>query len=89
MKLKYDFVVRDVADTKVAIAVGTDHAEFNGMIKLNATGEFVFRMLMAGHVTEEEIVTALCAAYEVTPETASPFVADFVEKLRTSGLIEA
>ena len=35
MKLKYKFIVREVAGQSVALAVGDDNKYFNGMIKLN------------------------------------------------------
>jgi hypothetical protein len=45
MKLKYRFIVRNVGGKLVAVAVGTDNEKFNGMVKLNANGEMIFKML--------------------------------------------
>lgn len=87
MKLKYDFVVREVAGTKVAVAVGADHEKFNGMVKLNATGEFIFSRLTA-NVTADEIVAAMTDKYDVTEDVARAAVADFVAYLRGNDLID-
>ena len=38
MKLKYDFVINDVAGETVAVSVGDTVGRFNGYIKLNDTG---------------------------------------------------
>ena len=57
MKLKYNFVTNEVADKIVAVAVGGDLEKFNGFIKMNDTGAYIFNMLKSD-VTEEEIVAA-------------------------------
>ena len=41
MKLKYKFVVKEVAGKPVALAVGKDSVRFNGMINLNETGKII------------------------------------------------
>ena len=35
MKLKYNFVINEVAGSTVAVAVGDDAAKFKGFIKMN------------------------------------------------------
>jgi len=77
MKLKYKFVTRSIDGRVVAVAVGCDNARFNGMIKLNETGEFVFGMLSCD-TTEDEIVTALAEKYGITAEEAMEDVVTFV-----------
>ena len=57
MKLKYNFVMNDVAGKKVAVAVGDDLIRFNGFIKMNDTGAFIFNMLK-NDVTQEDITAA-------------------------------
>ena len=54
MKLKYNFVTNKVADRIVAVAVGDDAQKFNGFIKMNDTGAFIFNMLR-NDVTVDEI----------------------------------
>ena len=63
MKLKYKFVVRKVNDCAVAIAVGEDSVNFNGIVKLNPTGEFVFNILSSGDTSVEEIVEKIVEKY--------------------------
>ena len=45
MKLKYEFVINNVAGETVAVSVGNNDGRFNGYIKLNETGAFIFKML--------------------------------------------
>lgn len=72
MKLKYNFVTNEVADKIVAVAVGGDLEKFNGFIKMNDTGAYIFNMLKSD-VTEEEI-----------RETVS----EFVGKLKEADVLE-
>ncbi len=81
MKLKYNFVTNEVADKIVAVAVGDDMTAFNGFIKMNETGAFIFNMLK-DEVTEEEIVTAMIKEYpDATEEEIRSTVKDFVAEL--------
>lgn len=58
MKLKYNFVTNEVADKIVAVAVGDDLNSFNGFIKMNDIGAYIFNMLK-NDVTVDEIVEAM------------------------------
>lgn len=88
MKLRYQFVVREVAGKPVAVAVGTDNARFNGMIKLNTSGQFIFEMLNRENVTQEEILSAFAEEYGVKEEDARGTVLAFIAHLRDNELLE-
>lgn len=88
MKLKYNFVVRAVGGKSVAVAVGKDNALFNGMIKLNSSAEFLFKILNERDASEEGLVLALTEKYDISEECARETVAKFVENLRNGGLLE-
>lgn len=87
MKLKYKFIVQNVSGKPVAVAVGKDNAKFNGMIKLNDSGEQIFRLLIDGYDTQEEILCRFAAHYGVTEESVRPAVLAFIDQLRQSGLL--
>ena len=87
MKLKYQFAVREVGGSVMAVAVGVDSDKFNGLVKLNEVARSIFEML-ADDVTEEEIVSRLLDEYEVSEEDAAGAVSGFIAKLRSEGLIE-
>ena len=59
---------------------------FNGMINLNETGAFLWRILEKG-ATEEEAVAELLKEYDVDEETAKADVKAFVSKLTEAGLL--
>lgn len=87
MKLKYDFVINNVAGETVAVSVGDNEGRFNGYIKLNETGTFIFKMLKKD-VAREEIINALCAEYpDATYEDAAESVDILVEQLQGAELL--
>ena len=53
MKLKYEFVINNVAGEIVAVSVGNNDGQFNGYIKLNETGAFIFKMLQKETTRED------------------------------------
>ena len=87
MKLKYKFIVRNVAGSAVALAVGEDNQKFNGMIKLNSVGEFIFKLL-ENDMTLEGIISEITDKYEVTAEDAKESVVAFLDVLRQNDVIE-
>lgn len=87
MKLKYNFVTNEVADKIVAVAVGDDLQQFNGFIKMNDIGAYIFNMLK-NDVTEDEIVSAMQKDYEdATEEEIRETVVDFVGKLKEADVL--
>lgn len=88
MKLKYNFVTNAVADKIVAVAVGGDLEKFNGFIKMNDTGAYIFNMLKSD-VTEKEIVAAMKNDYEgAAEEEIRETVSEFVGKLKEADMLE-
>ncbi len=88
MKLKYNFVTNKVADMVVAVAVGEDVQKFDGFIKMNDTGAYIFNMLK-NDVTEDEITAAMEKEYEgVTSEELRKTVREFIGRLKESDVIE-
>ena len=83
MKLKYEFITNEIADKIVAVAVGEDLENFNGFIKMNDIGAYIFNMLK-NDVTEETIVAAMVKDYPdeneaEIKETVSGFIAGLKE----------
>lgn len=88
MKLKYRFVIRDVAGQFVAVAVGTDNAKFNGMVKLNKTGAFLMELLNTRSYSREELISAMLDRYEVEEACARENLEEFLQILREGQLLE-
>lgn len=87
MRIIGEFCVREILDEVVAIPVGNGTEHFSGIISLNPVGRFLFEVLYQEH-SQEELVAALVAEYEVTPETAANDVEEFLNTLRANGLLD-
>lgn len=87
MKLKYDFVVRSVADKMVAIPVGDATEDFNCMITLNETGAFIFELLKE-ETSKEKLLEAFLNEYDATAEQAESAIDSVLKKLKETGIVE-
>ena len=87
MKIKNGFILRQIADTYIVVAVGEEAKKANVMITLNETGGFLWEKLSEG-ATEEDLVKAILDEYEIDEATAKTDVAAFVQKVKDNGLVE-
>lgn len=87
MKIKEGFGLRKMAGNYVVVPMGRSVADFNGMVKLNETGAFLWEK-MDKDCTEEELSAAILEAYDVSEEKARESVTRFLEKLRKEGFID-
>lgn len=87
MKIKDGFILRKMGGQAVVVSVGAASKTFNGMIKLNETGELLWNK-MSKDVSEEELIQALLEEYDVSKEMAKQDVSAFIETLKTPGIIE-
>lgn len=87
MKIKNGFVVRSIAGESVVVALGAASKNFNGIIKLNETGRFLWDKLAVG-CESEELVEAILSEYEIDRATAEADIARFIETLEGANIIE-
>lgn len=86
MKIKEGFVLREVSGNFIVVAVGEGIKTFNGMIQLNETSAFLWKMLEKG-AEENQLVDAMLNEYAVSREIAENDVKEFIESLREANLI--
>lgn len=87
MRLKYDFVIREIDDIPIAVVVGDDYYFFNGVVKLNSSGRAVFEMINGKDATLDDIVSNLMDKFDVDKKTAEKSVILFLDELRKSDLV--
>ena len=87
MKLRGEFVVRQVMDNTVAIPVGQTVLRMNGMILLNDVSKRIWDCLEQG-TTLENAVQAVTDAFAVSAEEAQADILEFCDKLRKLQLLE-
>lgn len=86
MKIKDGFILREVAGSFIVVAVGEAVKNFHGIINLNETGAFLWKILESG-ASKEDLIKALLAEYDVDEKTAVSDVNGFIEKLQEAKLV--
>lgn len=87
MKLRGEFVVRQVLDDIVAIPVGESALQLSGIILLNDVSRVIWQCLEQ-ETTPEEIVRAVTDAFEVDTQEAQADILEFLDKLRGAKLLQ-
>lgn len=87
MKIKPGYMLREVAGCSVVVAIGTETMDFGGMINLNESGTFLWKLLENG-ATEDELLSALLSEYDVDQETAKRDISLFINKMREAELLD-
>ncbi|MBQ2445961.1 MAG: PqqD family protein [Oscillospiraceae bacterium] len=87
MKIKDGFVLRSIAGTHVVVPTGDNCLNFNGMITLNDSAAFLWRVLQEGSDVEG-MTKALLGEYEVDEETARSCSESFLKKLVEAKCVE-
>lgn len=87
MKIDKDFTIQKVGNSFVAVPVGETSKNFHGMVRLNATGAFLWGKLTEAEQTEESLVAALLEEYEVDEATARDDVQKLIASLKEGKIL--
>lgn len=87
MKLKGEFVLREVAGETIVIPVGNTALNFNGMICINSVSAEIWKGLQKER-TKEEILDSILQEFDVTREEATADLDVFLHQLRENNLLE-
>lgn len=87
MKLRGEFIVRQVIDQTIAIPVGQTALALNGMIVLNDVSKVIFSCLEQS-TTVESVTQAIVDQFEVSEQQARQDILEFLDKLRAAQLLE-
>ncbi|MBQ9132522.1 MAG: PqqD family protein [Clostridia bacterium] len=82
MRINQDFTMQKVGSTYVAVPVGEASKHFHAMVNLNGTAAFLWSLMAEKDCTQEDLVEALLAEYDVSRQVAEQDVARVVELLR-------
>ncbi len=86
MRIIEGFCVREFLDEIIAIPTGAVSEQFFGIVSMNPIGQFLFNLLSRDQ-TEESLVEAVTAEYEVDEATARQDIRSFLEELRSHKLL--
>lgn len=87
MKLKEGYILRKIANSDMAIPIGKNIADFNGVISLNETAAFLLSKLK-DEIELNNLVEELRKEYEISRELAQKDVEQFIAELMQANMLE-
>ena len=87
MKVKGEYVLREISGDYILIPIGKTALEMNGMITMDEVGVTIWKGIEA-EKTEKEILQKILETYEVDETTAKADMEEFIGKLKDAGLVE-
>lgn len=89
MRIKKDFVLREVCGESVIMGEGLKAIDFRKLLALNKSAAWLWKEAKAqGDFTVESLTARLCEEYDVTTEEARSSVTELLGKLENEGVIE-
>lgn len=86
MKLKGEFILREIADEYILIPVGETALDLNGIISLNPVSAEIWKDVQSGK-SREEMLANLLEHFEVTEEVAKQDLDEFLQQLQSAGFL--
>ena len=86
MRIKGEFVLREIAGDKILVPIGNTTMEISGMITLDEVGAFIWEQLESG-LDEDQILNKILSVYEVEETVARTDLQEFLKKMTDEGLI--
>lgn len=86
MKIKENFVLREVAGTWVVLPLGEAAMDATGMLTLNETGAALWKVLENG-CDMPALVAYMTSEYGISEDIAKADAEEFVQKLTAAGYL--
>ena len=87
MKIKSDYMIRNIAGTNVVVPIGERVIEFKGMMTLNESAAYIWGFLKEDR-TYEEVLAALLEEFDVDEAVAKSDLNDLLDQMKKSGVLE-
>ena len=87
MKIKDNFLLKEIAGNYVVVPVGDELVDLNCMITLNESGAFLWNNLK-NDITEEALLSALLSEYDADKEIAAADIKEFLSNVRKIGALD-
>lgn len=88
MKIKSEYVLKELAGEYIVIPVGQEAVSFNGVITLNKSGSLLFKLLQEG-AEKEDLIAFMLETYDGTEEVATKDVESFIKVLQKNNLLQS
>ena len=71
MKIKEGYIIKKLGAGYVVVTVGQASKDFNGMIRLNPAGAYLWQCVLDGADTKEKLTDLMLQRYEDLDETTA------------------
>lgn len=88
MKIKAGFVLEKLGSSYLAVATGEAAKSFQGLVRMNETGAFMWNIVKDSDKTAEELAEALSKEYDAPTEVLLRDAKQFEKQLREAGILE-
>ena len=86
MKIKKDFIKREIAGDYILVPIGNTAIDFNGLITMNDVGAFIWENLESVE-NQDEMLKKILSEYEVDEKTAKVDMEEFLDILKNADII--
>ena len=86
MKLKKDFILREIMGDVVLVPINQSTSQFNGLITVNELGKFIWENIESSN-DEDELLQRILDEYEVDKDVAKADLDEFLGKLKAVDII--
>ena len=82
MKIKEGFIIKKLGIGYIVVTVGNASKDFNGVIRLNESGAFLWKSIRDGADSREKLIQAMHERYEdLDQETAEKDLDEFLGRV--------
>lgn len=86
MKIKNEYIMRNIAGDDVLVPIGKTVTDFNGLIILNEMAKFIWEKMIEVE-SEEELLNCILDEYEVEKDVAKADLDEFLNILKENNII--
>ena len=86
MRIKKEFILREIAGEYILIPTGTTTQEFNGLITINDVAAFVWKNIEKVN-SVDELISMVLDEYDVDEDVARNDIEEFIQQLKKAYMI--
>lgn len=87
MKINEQFVLQEIADEYIVVPIGGAADRLSGVIRLNETGAFLWKLLMDKDYTQEALAKELAIEYKIEFSESLHDVEAFIKTINEYGCV--
>lgn len=86
MRIKKEFILREIAGEYILIPTGSTTQEFNGLITINDVAAFVWKNIEKVN-SVDELISMVLDEYDVDEDVARNDIEEFIQQLKKAEMI--